>query len=238
MANIRRSWDKEYYKEKALERIEKGENYEEEEKNAADKRRNREEFKAAPEGAAGPMGSARAFLSARTESLGLDSKVGKTEVVKPVASNAAGGAGWFCEVCKCTLKDSAAYLDHINGKKHQRALGFSMRVERAGVSQVKSKLESLKRKSPDEDIPPARSSSSSSSSTSSSSSSSSAAGDAAGDAAMAKHNERVESVVAEVERQKRAKKEREAALRREREAAAAETMDPEMAAVMGFAGFK
>ena len=44
------------------------------------------------------------------------------------------------------LKDSNAYLDHINGKKHQRALGYSMRVERAEVDQVKSRLDSIKRK--------------------------------------------------------------------------------------------
>jgi U4/U6.U5 tri-snRNP component SNU23 len=27
------------------------------------------------------------------------------------------------QVCDCTLKDSVAWLDHINGKKHNRALG-------------------------------------------------------------------------------------------------------------------
>jgi U4/U6.U5 tri-snRNP component SNU23 len=34
------------------------------------------------------------------------------------------------------VKDSANFLDHINGKKHQRALGMSMRVERATLDQV------------------------------------------------------------------------------------------------------
>jgi U4/U6.U5 tri-snRNP component SNU23 len=29
------------------------------------------------------------------------------------------------QVCECTLKDSVAWLDHINGKKHNRALGYS-----------------------------------------------------------------------------------------------------------------
>ena len=36
--------------------------------------------------------------------------------------------------------------NHVNGKNHQRALGFSMRVERAAVSSVKDKLKGLKRK--------------------------------------------------------------------------------------------
>jgi hypothetical protein len=32
----------------------------------------------------------------------------------------------FAHVCDCTLKDSVAWLDHINGKKHNRALGYAV----------------------------------------------------------------------------------------------------------------
>lgn len=42
--------------------------------------RKREEFQAAPEGAAGPEGSKRAYLSARTTELSLDEKLGKIQV--------------------------------------------------------------------------------------------------------------------------------------------------------------
>ena len=42
--------------------------------------RKREEFQAADEGAAGPTGSKRAYLKARSSELGLDEKVGKTQV--------------------------------------------------------------------------------------------------------------------------------------------------------------
>jgi len=47
--------------------------------------------------------------------LDLDKKIGKHEVV---GVDAARG-GYFCETCDCTLKDSSAYLDHINGKKRE-----------------------------------------------------------------------------------------------------------------------
>ncbi|KAK9997543.1 hypothetical protein SO802_022229 [Lithocarpus litseifolius] len=39
------------------------------------------------------------------------------------------------------VKDSANYLDHINGKKHQRVLGMSMQIERASVDQAKQRYE-------------------------------------------------------------------------------------------------
>lgn len=53
------------------------------------------------------------------------------------------GVGWHCKVCDCFLKDSHTYLDHINGKKHQRNLGYSMRVEKSTADQVKDRLAQL-----------------------------------------------------------------------------------------------
>lgn len=50
------------------------------------------------------------------------------------------GVGWHCKVCDCFLRDSHTYLDHINGRKHQRNLGYSMRVERSSKDQVSSRL--------------------------------------------------------------------------------------------------
>lgn len=139
---FRRTWDKDHYKAKALERLERGENYDDDEEDSNRKvRKDREEFKPASSDAAGPMGSERAFIKARSDKLGLEGelncimidvsayisdflpcdnfieKIGQTEVVKPVAGNTAGG--FFCEVCKCLLKDSSSYLDHINGKKRE-----------------------------------------------------------------------------------------------------------------------
>ncbi|XP_041999554.1 zinc finger matrin-type protein 2-like isoform X1 [Salvia splendens] len=42
----------------------------------------------------------------------LESRLGKTQ------------AGYYCSVCECVVKDSANYLDHINGKKHRSSNGL------------------------------------------------------------------------------------------------------------------
>ena len=39
-----------------------------------------------------------------------------------------------------------AYLDHINGKWHNRALGMSMTVEKSTADQVRKRLEEVKRR--------------------------------------------------------------------------------------------
>ncbi|KAH7440564.1 hypothetical protein KP509_04G112900 [Ceratopteris richardii] len=87
-------------------------------------------------------------LKHRDYEVDLTSRLGKTQVVTQVAP-LNQQAGYYCSVCECVVKDSANYLDHINGKKHQRALGMSMRVERATLKQVQERFESLKRRKTD-----------------------------------------------------------------------------------------
>ncbi|KAL5700943.1 hypothetical protein ACHQM5_026333 [Ranunculus cassubicifolius] len=85
-------------------------------------------------------------LKHRDYEVDLESRLGKTQVVTPIAP-LSQQAGFFCSVCECVVKDSANYLDHINGKKHQRALGMSMRVERASLQQVQERFQKLKKRS-------------------------------------------------------------------------------------------
>jgi len=127
----------------------------------------KEEFVPAQQGAIGPEGSNRAYLKARKAKVAdIDAKVGSSEIISAElaaktrlssadVAGAAGavskegngvvktGVGWHCRVCDCFLKDSHTYLDHINGRKHQRALGFSMRVERSTKDQLAAKLAQL-----------------------------------------------------------------------------------------------
>ncbi|OQR81372.1 hypothetical protein THRCLA_23390, partial [Thraustotheca clavata] len=143
VANVtRRTWDKAVFAQKAALRAS---GLLENEGKTSKKVTDREEFQAAPEGAAGPVGSARAFLKARTKQVELEENVGKVVVLK--AEETMRGTGFFCEVCEVTLKDSVSYVDHINGKRHLRRLGFSMRVEKVDIGAVKEKLnEASKRK--------------------------------------------------------------------------------------------
>ncbi|KAG2778491.1 hypothetical protein PC129_g7784 [Phytophthora cactorum] len=142
VANVaRQTWDRAHYEKLAQLRAE-GQLEKEETKKAI--KSSKEEFQSANEGAAGPAGSARAFLKARTAKMSLETSVGTVKVVK--SEDLSKNGGYYCEVCECGLKDSVAYLDHINGKKHLRKLGYSMRVERSTVDQVKNRLQSASKR--------------------------------------------------------------------------------------------
>lgn len=156
-ANVeRRTWDKQAYEDRAKARLEA-------ENDGSDTQTlhkpvkgdslfievEKEEFQRAEEGAIGPLNSKRAFLKARANKVDLESKLGKTEVISSSVDisdgvkKSATGLGWHCRVCDCYLKDSLTYLDHINGKKHQRNLGYSMRTAKSTASEVVSKLDEL-----------------------------------------------------------------------------------------------
>jgi U4/U6.U5 tri-snRNP component SNU23 len=239
--SIRRTWDKEEYAQKAAERALR-EDYEETHPHDSSlapvsvKIKDKEEYKAADASNAGPMGSSRAFIKARSNAdfANADKEVGKVKVLTAAQMETGEGAGFYCEVCKVLCKDDRAYVGHVNGKNHQRALGFSMRVEKKGLSSVKEKLAGLKRKLKDggETIPITTTTSSSSSS----SSSSSKEGDGTGADADGAENKQAHP--------EHKKKRREGGNgsddqqgKGEKEEEDDEGVDPEMAAMMGFGGF-
>lgn len=180
VANVdRRTWDIETYEKRAQARqqnLEQGGNNnnnstttdDDDHANAPSVKEedDKQEFRPALAGAAGPEGSDRAYLKARSKGVmqDLEAQVGQSTFVDTTATGGdavnktdgvtATGVGWHCRVCDCFLKDSHTYLDHINGRKHQRKLGYSMRVERSTKDDLKSKLAALKQKkqaNPEED---------------------------------------------------------------------------------------
>ncbi|KAL0006157.1 hypothetical protein SO802_013718 [Lithocarpus litseifolius] len=129
------------------------------------------------------------------------------KVVTPVAP-LSQQAGYYCSVCECVVKDSANYLDHINGKKHQRALGMSMRVERASVDQVKQRFEVLKKRR----VP--------------------------GSFTEQDLDERILKQQQEEEERKRQRREKKKEKKKEKVAEEETEMDPDVAEMMGFGGFR
>jgi U4/U6.U5 tri-snRNP component SNU23 len=125
----RRTWDREEFREKAEKR--EAEDAEEEESIHAIKKRKRLERDPLHQG----LIVARSNLTSRDYELNLTERLNKTQVIglnTPLNQQ----AGYYCKTCDCVLRDSQSYLDHINGKYHNRALGMSMRVEKSTVEQV------------------------------------------------------------------------------------------------------
>mmetsp|Transcript_8832 Transcript_8832/g.14489 ORF Transcript_8832/g.14489 Transcript_8832/m.14489 type:complete len:206 (+) Transcript_8832:208-825(+) len=130
----RRTWDVEEYAEKAKERLKELEETYGGDSSGDERKRKKPK----------PPVVKRAPLQARGFQLNLKSKLGKTQVITTnTPTNQKGG--YFCDICDCAVKDSSNYLDHINGKKHQRALGMSLRVERSSLDSIKQKFDSNKR---------------------------------------------------------------------------------------------
>ncbi|KAF2905085.1 hypothetical protein ILUMI_01069 [Ignelater luminosus] len=124
----RRKWDREEYERLAEER-KRGEKEREEEEENKKK---------------GPPVK-REMLKPREYKVDLDSKLGKSIVINKNTPTSQSG-GYYCNVCDCVVKDSINFLDHINGKKHQRNLGMSMRIERSSLDAVKSRFQVNKKK--------------------------------------------------------------------------------------------
>ncbi|XP_022084530.1 zinc finger matrin-type protein 2-like [Acanthaster planci] len=125
----RRKWDRDEFEKLAKERLQAEED---ESDSATDKKSRQPPVK-------------RELLKQRDYKVDLESRLGKSQVITKTTPSSQMG-GYYCNVCDCVVKDSINFLDHINGKKHQRNLGMSMKVERSTLDQVKRRFELNKRK--------------------------------------------------------------------------------------------
>lgn len=133
----RRKWDVEEYTQKARERDrEERERAEENEERARKglkpiKRKWREELPTPTQ-----------TMQEREKDLELRKNEGKTLIVENTTSTGVrkGGAGFYCETCNRTFKDSIAYLDHVNGRLHLRKIGQTTQVARSTLDQVRARL--------------------------------------------------------------------------------------------------
>eukprot|EP00033_Pygsuia_biforma_P002065 GCRY01002294.1.p1 GENE.GCRY01002294.1~~GCRY01002294.1.p1 ORF type:complete len:239 (+),score=55.19 GCRY01002294.1:173-889(+) len=150
-ANVtRRTWDLEKYEQLARERKEREENDEKEAELEIEQRRefNREEREIEKEKLRKRFGEfaampQRDFLRHREEKINLKEHLYKKQIITDATPLPQQG-GYYCKLCECLLKDSASYLDHINGRRHQKKMGMSMRVVQSSVDDVRRRLQEKK----------------------------------------------------------------------------------------------
>lgn len=80
-------------------------------------------------------------------------KIGKVQIVEKDLKISGGKSsttsshGFHCSTCNASFTSSDAFLDHCNGKIHQKNLGKSLKVERVDeVGRVKARLQQLTQK--------------------------------------------------------------------------------------------
>lgn len=91
------------------------------------------------------------YLKARRHELSLEAKVGRTLTIAKDASGAVSSKNkspFFCSVCDVDFNDSHSYVDHLNGKRHNRILGMNMKVEAVSADRIKAKLDMLANRAP------------------------------------------------------------------------------------------
>merc|ERR1719198_1816314 len=76
--------------------------------------------------------------------MNLEKNLGKSSTVTQHTIKPMQG-GYWCSVCECLLKDSSTYLEHVNGRRHNRNLGMNMKVEKVGVDRVREKLKAMRK---------------------------------------------------------------------------------------------
>jgi len=132
--HFRRTWDADEFEKKAKERLQEDLDF--------------LDGKASSSSSDPPV--QREKLKARDYAVDLQSRLGKSQVITKTTALADQG-GYYCNVCDCVVKDSINFLDHINGKKHQRNMGMSMKVERSSLDQVKARFAMNKKKKEDDE---------------------------------------------------------------------------------------
>jgi len=88
--------------------------------------------------------SQRTYLKQRSSDLELGKNLGQSKTITAHTIKPMQG-GYWCSVCECLIKDSASYLEHVNGRRHNRNLGMNMKVEKVGVDRVKEKLKAMQK---------------------------------------------------------------------------------------------
>lgn len=92
-----------------------------------------------------PLEGTETLTSARATTLDLSTFVGKTVIV-PAGSGVGRrgrGAGFYCEACDWTVKDSHQWLEHTTSAEHLRNIGQTRQVRRATAADVLARIDAV-----------------------------------------------------------------------------------------------
>ncbi|EPE31424.1 C2H2 and C2HC zinc finger [Glarea lozoyensis ATCC 20868] len=133
--DFRKKYDRAEYAQKAAEREAK----EKEEGKA------RYEAKLAGKKYYKPLEGNESLTTARASRLDVSQNVGKVMLMPAGAATGkrGRGAGFWCEACDLTFKDNLQWVEHENSMQHLRNIGQTGEVKRAGVDDVRARIEAL-----------------------------------------------------------------------------------------------
>lgn len=84
-------------------------------------------------------------MSARTERIDFNEGLNTLQLVPATASvgRRGKGAGFYCEVCNLTYKDSIQWIDHLNSKQHLYEIGETDGPRQSTLEDVQKRLKWL-----------------------------------------------------------------------------------------------
>ncbi|CAE6504542.1 unnamed protein product [Rhizoctonia solani] len=138
-AGFRRKWDTEEYAQKAKEKDEEERKRMKENEELMKKgkrpRKRKEDLPKPTE-----------LMKQREKNLELDKNLNKTMIVQNAGGRGPGQPGFYCDLCERTLKDTSAYLDHLNSRQHLRRMGQTTQIARSTLDQVRARIALLREK--------------------------------------------------------------------------------------------
>ncbi|CAH1390325.1 unnamed protein product [Nezara viridula] len=85
------------------------------------------------------------FARPREYKINFESFRSRKEIIDTATHKSFLSGGFHCSVCDIIVKNDILYLDHLNGRRHQKHLGRSLKTRRASVQEVRYKLRSKKK---------------------------------------------------------------------------------------------
>ncbi|CAE6501814.1 Zinc finger matrin-type protein 2 [Homo sapiens] [Rhizoctonia solani] len=138
-AGFRRKWDTEEYAQKAKEKDEEERKRMQENEELMKKgkrpRKRKEDLPKPTE-----------LMKQREHDLELAKNLNKTMIVQNAGGRGPGQPGFYCDLCQRTLKDTSAYLDHLNSRQHLRRMGQTTQIARSTLDQVRARIALLREK--------------------------------------------------------------------------------------------